>query len=108
MNPANGIIGDATGIDLPEATPDPQMLNEEKKMARYSKTAEFARIQEHFQERIDFYQQYLPDGRPIGAVPKKDLEAMWITANILIGEFKAVINMYETAAEVVSEKVLSS
>lgn len=103
----NGIIGDNFGVDLPQAQIPKEDLIEEKKMARYSKTAEFKRIQDHFKERIDFYQKYLPDGRPIATVPKEDLESMWIAANVVIAEFNQVINMYEIASEAVNE-VLSS
>ena len=101
MNPNNGLVGDASSVDLPQSTPDVNDLVEEKKMAKYSKTAEFKRIQEHFAERTKFYQQYMPDGRPVAAVPKKDLDGMWIAANVIIAEFSQVINMYENAREVV-------
>ena len=103
MGPVNGIIGDAMGTELPEAVPDEAMLTEEKKMARYSKTAEFKRIEQHFKERIEFYQKFLPDGRPIAQVPAKDLEGMWIAANTIIGELSGVLDSYQTAAEVVNE-----
>lgn len=104
MEPDNVLVGDTgMGIDLPEAKLDDKELVEEKKMAKYSKTAEFKRIQDHFEERKKFYQRYLPDGRPVAAVPKKDLEAMWIAANVIIAEFEQVMNMYENAKAVVDE-----
>lgn len=101
MEPQNAIIGDAQGIDLPQAQLDENELIEEKKMAKYSKTAEFKRVQDHFKEKIEFYQRYMPDGRPVALVPKKELEGMWIAANVVIAEFNAVINMYEQATEAV-------
>lgn len=99
MGPSNAILGDGTGVDLPQATPDENALNEEKKLAKYSKTAEFKRIQDYFQDRILFYQKFLPDGRPI-ATAQPSLED-WRVANLLITEFQAIINLYENAAVVV-------
>ena len=104
MQPDNVLIGDVeTGIDLPEAKPSEVDLAEEKAMAQFSQTAEFQRIKTRCEERIGFYQTYLPDGRPIASVSKKELEGMWIAANVIIAEFKQLLESYETAAEVVEE-----
>lgn len=103
MEPNNILMGDADlGTGLPEMQLDQKELVEEKKMARYSKTAEFKRIQLHCQERIAFYQTHLPNGAEIGldVVPSTE---DWRVANRVIGEFKLLMNMYETAAEVVEE-----
>lgn len=100
----NGLMGDMlTGIDLPEAELDQESLVEEKKMAKYSKTKEFKRIQEHFEERTKFYQRYLPDGRPVVAVSAKELGEMWLAANVIIAEFQQVISLYENAKAAVDE-----
>ncbi len=99
----NGIIGDAQSTELPELIPDENSLNEEKKMARFSKTSEFKRIEQHFKERIEFYKKYLPDGRLVASVPAKDLDGMWIAANAIIGELQGVLDGYEIAAEVVKD-----
>jgi hypothetical protein len=101
MGPSNAIIDDGTGVELPRLTQDEDLLVEEKKMAKYSKTAEFKRIQNHFQERIEFYQKYLPNGTPVAVASDQDVLTHWRTANILIDEFNQVINMYETARDVV-------
>lgn len=83
-----------------EASED--LLVEEKKMAKYSRSAEFKRIQEHFNERIKFYQSKLPDGRDIG-VGQLPTPEEWVIANAIIAEFNLVIDMYERAAEAVKE-----
>lgn len=101
MNHNNGIIGDIAGTELPQAQIDENELIEEKKMARYAKSGEFKRIQDHFNERISFYQQYLPDGRPVAGATDEDVRAYWKVANLLIAEFNQVINLYENAKEVV-------
>lgn len=101
MGPANSILGDISGTELPVMVQDETELSEEKKMARYSKTSEFKRIEQHFKERIEFYQKYLPDGRPVSAVPAKDLGSMWIAANTIIGELQTVLDSYAIAAETV-------
>lgn len=96
----NGIIGDETATGLPELSMDEDMLVEEKKMVKYSKTAEFKRIQEWCDLRIDFYQKYLPNGLEVGldVVPSTE---DWRVANRVIGELTALKNMYAIAKDAV-------
>lgn len=102
MEPTLGIIGDEQGIDLPEMEVDENFLNDERKMAKFSRTAEFKRLKEYIDNRIEFYQKYLPNGMEIGMdiVPSTE---DWRVANRLIGEFKGILNMYENAAEAVKD-----
>ena len=102
MGPNNGIIGDETGVELPSVTLSEDFLSEEKKMAKYSRSAEYKKIVAHFEERIAFYQGFLPDGRDIkeGVIPTPE---QWIIANALITEFKWVMNLFERSAEAVKE-----
>ena len=100
MNPSHGLIGDATGFDLPQMQVDETSLVEEKKMSKFTRTAEWKRIEEYCDERILFYQQKLPNGAEIGldVVPSTE---DWRVANIVIGELKALRNMYQLADEAV-------
>lgn len=100
--PDNIIMGEATGIDLPQAEVEDTTLREEKKLAKYSRTAEFKRIQAHCEERIAFYQTQLPNGAEIGLEVVPSVED-WRVANRVIGEFKLLMNIYETAAEAVKD-----
>lgn len=102
--PQNAIIGDDSfGTELPETQIDDKALTEEKKAARYSKSAEYKKLKQHFESRIEFYQTYLPGGKPVAAASKMEREEAWAIANLLIAEFNTVINFYETAKEVVKE-----
>lgn len=98
------LLDESSGIDLPSAKPDEKMLLEEKNIAKYSKTKEFGKIKKHFEERIAFYQSYLPDGKEIGLDVQPTPED-WRVANRIIGEFKLIINFYETATEAVDRAV---
>lgn len=101
MSPDNVLMGDiSSGFDLPEAQIDKEDLLEEKKMAKYSKTAEFKRIQDYCQERIAFYQTKLPNGAEVGLDVAPSAED-WRVANRVIGELKLLMNIYETAASAV-------
>lgn len=100
MNPQNGIIGDISATELPQSEIAEDLLIEEKRMARYSKSKEFKILKDYIEGRIKFYQTCLPDGRPVGAVPQKDLDGQWIIANTVIAEFQGILNDYERAAEV--------
>lgn len=102
MQPQNVLIGDSTGVELPQMEASEDLLVEEKKMAKYSRSAEFKRIQDHFSERISFYQSKLPDGRDVG-VGQLPTPEEWVVANAIIAEFNLVINMYERAAEAVKD-----
>lgn len=99
-----GIIGDTMGVDLPQMEMEETSLAEEKKMAKYSRSTEFKRIQDHFNDRIAFYQTHLPDGRNVGS-GKIPTPEEWLAANVIIGEFKLVINMFEIANEAVKDSV---
>lgn len=105
----NAIIGDASGIDLPESQIDPTLISDEKAKARFSKTKEFQKLKAYAEERIRFYETFLPNGEPvqISSMNFQEKGANWVVANAVIGEFKALIGEYETAAEVVNE-ILSS
>jgi hypothetical protein len=97
-----GIIGDNLGTDLPHMQPAEDTLKEEKKMAKYSRSAEFKKIQEWCEERISFYQAYLPNGMEVGLDVQPSPED-WRVANRVIGEFKALLNGYEIAKDIVKE-----
>jgi hypothetical protein len=99
MGPTNGLVGDSFGIDLPAVNLDEKELVVEKQMAKFSRTKEFARLKEILEARITFYQGCLPDGRPLTEVDAAERAQQWVVANIVIGEFKMLINAYEQAAE---------
>jgi hypothetical protein len=102
MEPQNAIIGDSTGVELPHMQIEDQTLVEEKKMAKYSRSTEFKRIQQWCEDRISFYQIYLPNGAEVGmeVVPTPE---DWRVANRVIAEFKALMNSYEIANDAVKE-----
>ena len=104
MPAQNALLGDDFGTDLPQAQPDVSSLAEEKARAKFSKSKEFQDIKKRWETRIEFYQQYLPDGRPITKVPVKDLEGMWIVAATIIAEFRSEIAFYESVREAVDAR----
>lgn len=103
MPAEHGIVGEDYGIDLPETNQDEALLIEEQKLAKFSKTREYRRLKEHLEQRIDYYQTFLPSGEPIAGVKPEELAKSWLVANAIIAEFRAVIATYEGAREVVSD-----
>jgi len=102
MPQQQGIVGDIPQVDIPQTQVDEQQLITEENMAKFSKTKEYKRLKEHIEQRIDFYQNYLPDGQPLQS--KKDMEALgqtWMIANAVIGEFQGILQAYEMAGEAV-------
>lgn len=101
----NAVVGDLDDTTLPVTTVDEQVLTEEKKMAKYSKTAEFQRLKTFMEARIEFFQKHLPDGTEIDKVQLNDtqLAVQWMSANVIIREFQNVLNEYQQAKEVVED-----
>lgn len=100
--PAYAVVGDQDlPTELPETRIPQEILVEEKKMAKYSRTAEFKRLKEYIEERIEFHQKFLPDGSTVYAtnLNNTDLAARWIGANIVIAELKSILSSYDQAAE---------
>lgn len=102
--PQNGIIGDSMGIDLPQAQTQPEGLQEERAMARFSKTKEFKRLKNHLEERIAFFETTLPNGISPEGITKTNaqLGEDWRVANLVIAELRGIIAAYELAKEVLS------
>lgn len=95
-----GIL-DEGGVTPPVMEMPAEELKEEKQMAKFAKTQEFKKLKEHFEARIEYYQSFLPDGRPLTSANKEERNDMWLVANAIIGELKLVIQAYEQAAEAV-------
>lgn len=104
MPSLNGIMdGETFGTELPETQLDETSAKQAKRVARFARSAEFKELKAHLESRIAFYQTYLPDGTPVVTLKsKQEREDMWIIANAIIGEFKAVLSAYEQAAEAAS------
>lgn len=106
MGPANGIVGDGNfGIDLPEVEKTDE-LAELRRVAKFAKSKEWKELKKHLESRIEFYQQYLPDGRnPLALSPESKIALGndWLIANGIIGEFKTLINLHEQAVEMLKD-----
>lgn len=103
MAEGHGIIGDASVSDLPVTNIDNKELATERKMAHFAKTPEYKRLKEHFEERIGFYQSWLPDGRDPRQTSVEKAGQMWMVANAIVGELKAILATYENAVEAIKE-----
>ena len=100
-----GIIGDQFVTELPQTIVPAQDLSEEKAKAKFSRTKEFAVLKNHLEERIKYYQTYLPNG---DAVIGENLSLTligekWLVANAVIAELQLVIASYERANETIKE-----
>lgn len=96
-----GIIDEGLSQALPEVDVDNEALALEKRMAKFAKSAEFKLLKDHLNNRIEFYQSFLPDGREVSkTIPTPE---QWTIANGIIGEMQAIIYSFEQAAEVVKD-----
>lgn len=101
---ANDVIqGDSFGTELPTTKVDEQALDDEKKMARYSKTAEYQRLKEFLENRVKFFQNYLPGGQRVQDVPAEERAAYWQAACVIVSELRNILDEYERAREAVED-----
>lgn len=103
MSAQHGIVGEDFGTELPRMEMPEQDLTNEKNMAKFSRSVEFRKLKEHLEERIGFYQTYLPSGEAVPNSNMEELASRWVIANTIIYEFRALIQAYERAREVVEE-----
>lgn len=101
MNPQNGIIGDETGVDLPQTPVNDEAIIELRKKARFSKSKEFKDLRDAMDNRIEFYQKFLPSG--MGVDISKVSAEDWRVANIVISELEAVKSAYDGSVELLKE-----
>jgi DNA replication initiation complex subunit (GINS family) len=96
-----GIIGDTFGTDLPQTEVSKEQLEAEQSAARFAKSTEYQQLKEHFENRISFYQTFLPGGEPVGTtkMTPEERSLQWQLANVIIGEFEQVLGIYELAKE---------
>lgn len=98
----NGIMDEGGLAPFDTELPKEQLAGE-KEMAKFAKSREFKKLQEHLESRIQYYQAFLPDGRPVEAVSQQERVEMWPVANAIIKELGLIINAYEQAAEAVKD-----
>lgn len=102
--PSNAIMGEEDRpTELPQTQVSDEFLNQEKSLAKYSKTKEFQELKAYMEGRIEFFQKHLPGGELV--VKENDpveLVHMWKVALIVVAEFQAVLDRYKQAEEVVS------
>jgi hypothetical protein len=100
----NAVMGDQDSpTNLPETEMPQESLVDEKKMAKYSETAEFKRLRVFIEDRIKFFQQYYPNGQRVQDLPAEERAAYWQAACIVVGEFEGVLKAYDQAREVVKD-----
>jgi hypothetical protein len=116
--PQNAVMGEQDlPTNLPETKVPDEVLAEEKKLAKYSQTAEFKRLKDFMENRIKFYQRYLPNGSLVEGDPKDPMmkvtlptgispemmNVYWMAACLVTKEFENVLAEYAQAAEVVKD-----
>lgn len=99
MDPTNGIIGDVNPTELPQSPVEQQdeALQELRKKAKYSRSKEFAELRENIEERIKFYQKFLPNGLRTFEQDQQDVSQNWRLANVVIAELQLILDTYQNA-----------
>lgn len=102
--PANAVVGDQDSpFNVPEVQVPEEALVEEKKMAKYSRTEEFRRLEGFINERIAYFQRYFPSGQRVQDIPAEERAAYWQAACIVVTEFQGILDSYEAARQTVKD-----
>lgn len=105
----NAIVGDNDSItNLPETQVPEAALTEEKKMAKYSRSAEYQRLKEFLEARVKFYQRYYPNGQQVQDLPAEERAAYWQAACIITKELEGILEAYEQARIAVDDNATRS
>lgn len=107
MGPQNVIMGNENPYQLPEQQVDDSQFEELKKTARFSKSAEFKALKDYIDTRIEFYSNYLPTGKNPAAqdtLSNERLGEAWRVANLVTGEMKTLLGIYENANSLVKDE----
>lgn len=99
----NGLIDEMGGIDLPQKPVDETAIKELKSKAKYSQSKEFRELRAKADARVEFYQKFLPDGRPIGTANRADMERKWENANLIIAEINGLFDEFDNAEQILKE-----
>lgn len=103
VGPQNIVTGDNFGTDIPETEALPDELAIEKNMAKFSQTKEYQKLKDYLEQRIEFFQHFLPEGKEVRWTVPAEAGLKWVVATNIINEFKAVLNSYENAQEAVKD-----
>lgn len=104
--PANGIMGGDTSItDMPQTQVDDTAFLELQKTARFSKTAEYKELKKYLEDKITYWQSFLPGNVVPEHVPDEERGKYWAVSNIVVKELRAILNVYEGAAEQVKDEI---
>jgi hypothetical protein len=103
MDSNNAVIGDSGAVELPQTEVNDEAITELRKRARFSKTKEFKELRDALDERIVFYQTFLPNGNLTSQASKQQAAENWRLANIVISELQAVKNAYDGSIELLKE-----
>lgn len=103
--PTNTPLGDQGLDELPQTQVPQDTLQRERAMAQFSKTAEFRALKEAIENRVAFYQNYMPGTQDVKIVQLTNEERgyMWLAASVIIEEFRSILLAYEQANLAVSE-----
>jgi hypothetical protein len=94
--PANAVMGDQDSpTELPKSNVMKNFADGDLQMASYAEHSEYKRLREFMQNRAKFYQKYLPDGKQIQNLSKKERDEHWVAACIVIREIENILDSYE-------------
>lgn len=100
-----GILGDDT--TAPTINELEVQQSREKQLARFSKSKEYQALKAHLESRIAYYANFLPGGAMYADLLAQsnfaEIGEKTVVSQSIITEFRAVIDVYENAAEAVKD-----
>lgn len=98
----NAVMGEQDSpTELPQTQVPEEVMTDERKMAKYSQTAEYQRLSKFIEDRIKFFQKYYPSGQRVQDLPESERSAYWQAACIVVDELEGILTAYDQAREAV-------
>lgn len=108
----NAVVGDDSPVNIPVTVVKDEDLAEEKNRAKFTTTKEFQWLKEYMENRIKFFQSYLPDGTEVrfkqSGMTVEQLMVDWKVATNVIKEFEVILEHYRSAKEAVDARLENS
>lgn len=87
---------------MPE--PTPIEYTDEQVLAQLAQTEGWKKVTDYVKSRVEFYQNYLPSGKPLAEATEQELIIGWKTAVNIIQEFDNLTGQVEAAKNAIKAR----
>lgn len=82
---------------------EPQEGQVDSEITELVDSKKWPHVRKHIAERQEFYQKFMPDGRPVKSAPSAEVAEHWRIANAVIDELDMLVGLLEGTANAVKQ-----